>query len=272
MAETKRPSRIALVGIWALFVAITSLAQQFVPKLLGWDEVDYADLSQSTESVTQNLLIPLLVAAVFVAVVVTLLGWWRPVMNDDVSVPRWMLTIPGLLIVVSLGATDWGRLADMGSSYTIALAAAVLVVGFNEEVMTRGILLVGFRRLGSETSAWAWSTGLFALMHAVNLFAGSSLTAVLPQVLSTFLVGTLFYITRRATGGLAGAIIAHAVWDFSLLSHGTSKAAVVPGAEQLIQSVQAALPLILFVVVMIAHKQWMNSTEPAAPRPTPDRP
>jgi hypothetical protein len=86
-------------------------------------------------------------------------------MKDDLAVPRWMLIIPGLLVLISLAGTDWSRLSDMGAGYVAALAGAVLVVGFNEEIMTRGILLTGFRRIGSETSAWAWSTGLFALMQ-----------------------------------------------------------------------------------------------------------
>jgi hypothetical protein len=67
-----------------------------------------------------------------------------------------------------------------------------------------------------------------------------------------------------ATGGLVVPIITHALWDFSVLSHGTSKAAVKPSSEALFQSVQGALRLILFVVVMVAHKAWMKSDEPAA--------
>jgi membrane protease YdiL (CAAX protease family) len=263
LTDTNAPSRLALVGLWALFAAVATAAQRFVPELFGWDQVDYAALAKSTESLIQNLLVPLLLATLLVVVVVSVLGWWRPVMVDDEAVPRWMLAIPVIVIVVSLGAADWGRLGDLGVGYVAALIGATLVVGFNEEVMTRGILLTGFRRLGSETSAWAWSTALFALMHGVNLFTGATLSAVLPQVFATFLMGTLFYTTRRATGGLVVPIITHALWDFSVLSHGTSKAAVIPGSEALFQSVQAVLPLILFIVVMLAHKTWMNSDEPA---------
>jgi membrane protease YdiL (CAAX protease family) len=105
--------------------------------------------------------------------------------------------------------------------------------------------------------------GTFRQMHGANLFSGSPLDSVLPQVFATFLIGTVLYITRRATGGLVVAIIAHALWDFSLLSHGTSKAAIVSGDQALLQSVQGAVPLVLFVVVMIAHKSWMSSEEPA---------
>lgn len=256
-------SRTALIGLWAIFVAAVVLLQKVVPRIMGWEEVDYADFAQSTDSIVQHLIVPLAIVTVLVVVMASVLGWWGPIMKDNRSVPRWMLLIPVLLVVVPLGATDWGRLGDMGGAYFASLAIATLIVAFNEEVMTRGILLTGFRRIGSETSAWAWSTGLFAVMHASNILAGSTVAEVLPQVFATFLLGTLLYITRRATGGLLVPILAHAIWDFSLLSHGTSKGAVVPGAEALMQNLQGAFPLILFVVVMIAHKQWMSSEEPA---------
>lgn len=47
------------------------------------------------------------------------------------------------------------------------------------------------------------------------------------------------------------------MWDFSLLSHGTSKAEIVPGGEAFAQAVRAPLAGIFFVVVLIAHKSWM---------------
>ena len=128
--------------------------------------------------------------------------------------------------------------------------------------MTRGIFLTGFRKSGSETSAWACSTALFALMHGVNIVTGSARAEGLPQIMNAFLRGTLFYLTRRATGGLVVPIVFHAIWDFSLMSHGGSQAAVVPGAGTLLQSLQPILVVVFFVVVMIAHKQWMESKEP----------
>jgi len=99
-------------------------------------------------------------------------------------------------------------------------------------------------------------------MHGANLFSGSPLATVLPQVMSAFLMGTLLYLTRRVTGGLVIPILVHAVWDFSLFSHGTSKAEVVPGAGLLVQGSQPTLVVILFVVAIIAHKEWMDSKDP----------
>jgi membrane protease YdiL (CAAX protease family) len=263
MPQQKSPSRISLVAMWLAFVVVTVGGAKLVTRAFGWDSVDYADYSSTTDAVVHNLLVPLLLATLFVVILVSVLKWWRPVIVDDRPVPRWLSIIPIVVIAISLAAADWDRLGDMGGSYFMALAAATLIVGFNEEIMTRGALLVGFRKIGSETHAWAWSTALFSLMHGANLFSGEPLNVVLPQVGTTFLLGTLLYISRRSTGTLLVAVLAHAIWDFSLMSHGTSKAAVVPGAEAALQIVQSATPMVLFVVVMLAHKSWMNSDEPA---------
>ena len=89
MIDNKKPSALALVGLTVLFVAVTVGAKRLVPKLFGWETVDYGDLALSAASLTQNLLVPTLAATVLVAVIVSVLGWWRPVMKEQLRVPRW---------------------------------------------------------------------------------------------------------------------------------------------------------------------------------------
>ena len=178
-----------------------------------------------------------------------------------------MLVIPAAIILMSLAAADWGRLGDEGAGYALALAGATLLVGFNEEIIFRGVLLHGFRQTGSEVHAWAWSTGLFALIHSANLFLGSPISSVVPQLFSTFIIGTLCYITRRATGGILVPILIHALYDFAVFSHGSGKGDVVPGGDTATLQPASLVPvivLVLFVVVMIAHKQWMHPEQEVA--------
>jgi energy-converting hydrogenase Eha subunit A len=137
MQQQKPPSRIALLAMWLAFVVITVGGGKLVTKAFGWDSTDYADLSATTDSVVRNMFVPLLLATMFVVILVTALKWWRPVIVDDRPVPRWMVLFPVFIIAISIAATDWNRLGDMGASYFMALAAATLIVGFNEEIMTR---------------------------------------------------------------------------------------------------------------------------------------
>ena len=48
-----------------------------------------------------------------------------------------------------------------------------------------------------------WLTGqggLFALLHVFNIFVGQSVAATIQQLVFAFLVGSVFYATRRVTG------------------------------------------------------------------------
>jgi membrane protease YdiL (CAAX protease family) len=81
------------------------------------------------------------------------------------------------------------------------------------------------------------------------------------RFLNAFLLGTLLYLTRRVTGSIWLAIVAHGFWDFATLSHGGSGSDVVPGGSTQVFHLQNLVPLIvlvLFIVAMIAHKQRMH--------------
>lgn len=266
-----RAKSVSVLGLLALFVVL--MAVQFgsglIDKLFGWEGVDYSELGSSAESLVQNVLVPDLVVTAAVLVVLGVLGWWF-MARENRRVPTWMWVFPGLIAVVALVITDWGRLSDLGFGYVAALAASMLVVGFNEEFIFRGILLNGFRNHGSEVYAWAFATSLFALSHGMNLFGGASVAAVVPQILQAFMLGTIFYLAKRVSGTIVVPIVIHALWGFSFFSHGGSDADVVPGGGTALATLGNLAPLllvVLFAVILIVHKQWMHPdaevTEPA---------
>ena len=257
----KSLSTIGLIAVFATFLVAQAFSGGLLTRLFGWDSVDYGDLSGSAEALFQNVIAPDLVITALVVTLVLILGWWTFVTREDRRVPSWMWLFPVSLFVVAALVTDWSRLSDEGGSYIAALVAATLIVGFNEEFMFRGVLLHGFRQTGSEVHAWAWSTTLFALAHGMNLFLGEPIISVMPQILEAFLLGTLFYLTRRVSGSIWLGIVVHGFWDFAVLSHGGSGSDVVPGRSTQVLHLQNLIPLIvlvLFIVAMIAHKQWMH--------------
>ena len=257
----KSLSTIGLLGVFVAFLVAQILSGKLLTQIFGWDVVDYGDLSGSTDALLQNVIAPDLVISALIVTLVVILGWWTFVTREDRRVPSWMWLFPISIFVVSALVTDWSRLSDEGIGYIVAIAAATLIVGFNEEFMFRGVLLHGFRQTGSEIHAWAWSTGLFALAHGMNLFFGEPIGAVMPQILNAFLLGTVFYLTRRLTGSIWLGIVAHGFWDFAILSHGGSGSAVVPGGSTQVfhlQSLAGFVVPVLFVVAIIAHKQWMH--------------
>jgi membrane protease YdiL (CAAX protease family) len=128
--------------------------------------------------------------------------------------PRWLLVGPIvmlLLAIVGLATSD--KSAVTMSMFWLALLGSLLV-GFCEELATRGALLVGLR--GSLTEPWVGflSTLLFGLMHLPNWVFGAGPGAAF-QVVLAFGGGTILYLTRQLTGSLIFAMLLHGIWDFS---------------------------------------------------------
>lgn len=148
--------------------------------------------------------------------------------------------------------TDFGR--DGGTLFLdagfVAASIVLLLVGFTEEMATRGLLLVGLRSRLSEGWVWFVSSALFALMHLTNALAGQGLGLTLTQVGMAFLGGTVFYIVRRTTGTLIWAMVLHGLWDFSTFAVGHGAAgplAALGGSVNLIAGV-AGLAVVAFVI------------------------
>lgn len=166
----------------------------------------------------------LIIAAVLLAITTTLLGWWRPALFDrERSRHRWPIVVPivmAVAAVMNLAGTDW-------SAYDGAFFAASLVlllVGFTEELVCRGLLLVSLRSRLGEGWVWFITSALFGLSHLVNILLGAADSSTAFQVGAAFLAGTSFYILRRTTGSLVLAMVLHGVWDFSVFATGVGHA------------------------------------------------
>lgn len=198
----------------ALFVIYGAL----VSAVWAINGVDYDTVADTSDTVIKGIIIPIGLGAVFLAVAATWLGWWRPAMAEEHKAgPRWAILVPVLLMVTALLGTvgiDFGA-ADSQTLLLIALGTAF--VGFSEELLTRGLMIVGFR--GSLSEAWVWflSSLFFGLLHGINVFFGQSVGATVQQMGFAFVLGTAFYVTRRVTGLLVVTMVIHAIWDFGLL-------------------------------------------------------
>ena len=190
-----------------------------VQKLTG---VPYTELGKSGTNLFLGAGLSLIVSAILLAITTTLLGWWRPALFDrHRATHKWPIVAPAIMVVAllaNLAATDWG-------SYDGAFFAASLVlllVGFTEELTTRGLLLVGLRRRLAEVWVWLLTSALFGLMHLINAASGQPIGPTLQQVAFAFGAGTIFYVLRRVTGSLVWAMVLHGFWDFSTfaVTHG----------------------------------------------------
>ncbi|MDK3074454.1 CPBP family intramembrane metalloprotease [Sedimentitalea sp. JM2-8] len=222
----RRPAWTTGVAIYLGYVALIFTAWVVIG-------VDYRKLV-GADVVFKSVVLPLTLGALLLVPAVTWLGWWRPVMIEERrGGPAWtmwaILAVMAAMIVTGLASTDWSALA-VGHVALIALAG--VLVGFNEEALTRGILIVGFRgSIRSEVWVCIWSAALFGLLHLINAFFGLGLVGGLLQVVMAGCAGLGFYVLRRVSGGLLLPMAMHGLWDFASFTHqasGSEPAAISP--------------------------------------------
>lgn len=228
--------------------------------------IPYTRWSESAGNLFFGAVLSLVIATVILVPLITWLGWWRPVLRErERARHRWPIIAPILLAgiaVVGLAAADW----DAVSGAFLLAALGLCLVGFTEEIVTRGVLLVSLRTRLSEVWVWLISSALFALMHLLNIALGQPVPGTLAQVAAAFCTGTVFYILRRTTGSLIPAMVLHALWDFNIfvLSNGT------PGpAAGFIQTLY--FPVIVFALISVAFV-IRGASERITAGDLPDRP
>jgi uncharacterized protein len=219
--DVTNPVMAAIAAYLAYLLLITLLWR------LG--KVRYERLAESGASIVRGIVVPIGIGLVVLAVITTVLGWWDDVLTQDRRGPGWVLVVPVLIAVTALAGVariDWrherARLVPL-------LALGVLCVGGAEELLSRGLLVVGPQQAGwSLLGVWLFSTVLFSLLHAINGFFGLPWPGVGVQLVLTFLGGSAFFVSLMATGSLLVGVLLHALWDLGTLGMGATERQPAP--------------------------------------------
>ena len=223
---------------------------------------DYTNLV-GRDVIATSLVLPLLLGAVFLVATITWMGWWRPVMTE----PRlghfgWVMWLVFVVMVgfilVNAVYTNWSAVTGIHLLFLIAVG---VLVGFNEEALTRGILVVGWRgSTSNEVWVWFWTVFLFGVMHLPNGFFGAGFVASSAQVGFAFLAGSGFYLIRRISGTLLIPMIIHGAWDFASLTHLVSggSASVLKYPFQIGTYL---LSIVLVIVVLVAERRLLEKNK-----------
>jgi membrane protease YdiL (CAAX protease family) len=190
------------------------------------NKVEYLNIGKNAETARLWYATPTLLGCLFLVITISFLGWWRIVLFDKIkSGPTWTWLLPlvmGVLIILRFIHLKTENISQDLWLWTMLGAAGV---GLGEEMITRGSLVIALRTEFSEGKVWLFSTLLFSALHIPNVFFGVPFTAMLIQLVLTFIVGTALYVIRRLSGNLLLPMILHGLWDTSLfLNHASGSA------------------------------------------------
>lgn len=196
-------------------IAVLYMAVFIVAALVSG--VDYDALSDSTSNVVGFVIIPVGLATIVTLAVTARWGWWHALFHDDEKLdrPRWRWLVPGFMvatILVTLIASPWH---EFSTALVLLILVGTMMVGFAEEIIFRGYVLLGARSRYTEVGAWFCSSAVFGLFHGVNVVFGQDIGPTVQQVVVAFIFGSGLYLIRRMTGLLVVGMVIHGFWDFS---------------------------------------------------------
>lgn len=185
--------------------------------------VQYPHIGDNADTLLRWYVLPLVGGTVTLALITSIYGWWKPALFEPKELrakQRFFATIGIAMVIGSLLVLFSNNLSSITPEMWLYLTIGSILVGFNEELLARGLLLVGFRAKYSEKKSWLLSTTLFSLLHLPNAFLGVGI-AIIAQLIMTFIIGTVLYQFRRWSGVLFGSMFLHGLWDFSSFANRT---------------------------------------------------
>ncbi len=124
----------------------------------------------------------------------------------------WWLA-PSFLVIAALFAAALFTGTVSVSLLVLTIIVTMILVGFSEELMFRGIVLNGALREVSVPKAILISAALFSSLHAVNVLALAPLDAMVQQLVLTFIFGLVMACFALRVNSLVPLIVFHALWD-----------------------------------------------------------
>ncbi|MDD4987580.1 MAG: CPBP family intramembrane metalloprotease [Candidatus Izemoplasmatales bacterium] len=135
-----------------------------------------------------------------------------------------LIIIPALIVAINnfpISAYFEERAILSEPSHTLILfALECLSIGFLEEVVFRGIILIALLDRAPQTKsgrllAIIGSAAIFGLVHLFNLTSGAGIQATFLQVGYSFLMGAMWAVVYIATKNLFFPIMLHALYNFA---------------------------------------------------------
>lgn len=211
-----KPTLLNALLIVIVYAAILVVIEMFMG-------VPYTEFSKSINNMFMGVLIPIAIGSVILTSIALWSGWWKDLWRDKYHIKDhgWMHIFLVLFIVAISMNFLVGHISSLSSTYILVTLMATILVGYSEELLTRGLLICGARGSGfSEVKVFYIVMIVFGFIHGINFVNGQSLAITIEQMFMAGLLGGVFYTIFRKTGFLIVPMIVHALWDFSLFTQG----------------------------------------------------
>jgi uncharacterized protein len=246
------------LGLWAFFaiVLVYLVVIQGGGRLIG-QGIDSDENLETLGNLLRTTLIPIAISSMLAIGVATWLGWWPQIARETKPVQRWTRIIPFALLAAAVLGASWSSFLDQTAGLIVAVVVLVLIVGFTEELMFRGIGLKVFRDMQlSEGKVALYSSLVFGAVHLSNALATGA--GAIGQAIAVSFSGYLFYLTRRTFGSIWPAMLVHASQDFVILS---GQVGVDP--ELAPQALLVIITMIALLVLVIIRRHRIEPEAPA---------
>jgi len=190
---------------------------------IGMSVMHYGFGGQYGDNNMMNVLIFVeIILSLFTIYSVKKYSTWKESGFDKLSWKGFLWLVPGFTVMTiftfKLFATSLGNIDKHTALVLLTTGITIVMVGFSEEVMFRGILLHwSLKKYGILPSVLISSIG-FSLLHSVNYFGGESIPLVISQLISTFLFGLFAALVALKLKNIFPLIISHFMWDFQLFA------------------------------------------------------
>lgn len=190
-----------------LFAALAIVAGDLLASLAG------RLLKAFDLPVMTRMLIGEPIFALYTAVLLTALGWWREAgFRRPARLRDTLVYLPWLALPL-LQASDF-QASAAGPGLIVATAVFALLVGFAEEGLARGVMLRALLPGGAARAALL-SSALFGAAHLSSALAGRDLGSTAVQAVTAAFLGLGFAGCRLAGGTIWPAVVLHGLVDFA---------------------------------------------------------
>ena len=184
--------------------------------------IEYTEITKNSNNLLKGVLVPVMLSSIFLTIFALWSGWYKDVFKDKFKIQghSWINLLVVFAIIGTIINFVSGDIGSLGTTFIIYAAIATALVGYSEELMTRGLLLRSARGSGfTEIKVFLITSLAFGLMHSLNVLNGQDIKTTVTQVVFTFLAGGVYYAIFRKTGLLWVTMVLHGLWDFSLLTN-----------------------------------------------------